>query len=138
MARVIAALNKRLDFPVPFHAVVAANREYALKDFWRDFPSARRQRRATRTSCPTSPVRRESNPNAFEQARVFAPYLDGLCERDRELLTERMLLGLTPQQSADRRGIPRGTLDTRYSRALNKAREKRRDLDVRNPDEGAA
>lgn len=72
------------------------------------------------------------------QAMEFAPYIEGLSEADRELLAERMLLGLTPEQSAARRSIERGTLDTRYSRALGRARQRRRELDVRDPGEGAA
>jgi DNA-directed RNA polymerase specialized sigma24 family protein len=80
----------------------------------------------------------DDQQSLLREALEFVPYIDGLSEGDRELLTERMLLGLTPEQSAARRGIPRGTLDTRYSRALDRARRKRRELDVREPDEGAA
>lgn len=79
----------------------------------------------------------EDEQSLRREAMEFAPYLTGLSEADRELLTERMFMGLSPEQSAARRGINRQALDTRYSRALARAREQRRKLDVRDPDEGA-
>jgi DNA-directed RNA polymerase specialized sigma24 family protein len=80
----------------------------------------------------------EDEQSLRRQAMEFAPYIAGLSDGDREVLTERMFLGLTPEQSAARRGISREALDTRYSRALARARAQRRKLDVRDPDEGAA
>jgi DNA-directed RNA polymerase specialized sigma24 family protein len=137
MARVIAALNKRLDFPMPFHVVVAANREYALKDFWREF-LAEKATTHDPTDLPDLAGAGQPDPNAFEQARVFEPYLNGLTELERDLVIERIFLDMSPQQSADKRGIKRNAVDQAYHRAVKKLRANRPRPDIRDQGEGAA
>jgi DNA-directed RNA polymerase specialized sigma24 family protein len=137
MVRVVAALNKRLNFPMPFHVVVAANREFALKDFWEEYLGEQ-----ARPYEPTELVdlagAAEPGPTDFEQARVFEPYLEGLTTLERELVIERIFLDMTPQQSADKRGMKRNAVDQAYHRAVKKLRANRPRPDVRDQDEGAA
>lgn len=136
MVRVVSALSKRLEFSVPFHVVVGANREYALKDFWTEYRGN-----------PSRPYEADDLVNLagaveqtteFELARGFAPYLEGLTALERELVTERIFLDMSPQQSADSRGMKRNAVDQAYHRALKKLRANRPQPDVRNQDQGAA
>ncbi len=137
MARVIAALNKRLHFPMPFHVVVAANREYALKDFWREFLGEEATTHDP-NDLPDLAGAGQPGPNAFEQARVFEAYLEGLTQLERDLVIERIFLDMTPQQSADKRGRKRNAVDQAYHRAVKKLRANRPRTGVRDQGEGAA
>src|SRR5262249_19793295 len=113
MVRLIAALNKRLNFGSPFHVVVAVNREYALKDFWRDYLGE-----AAKAQDPVDLAdlagAAPDHPSEVDQARAFEPYLVGLSKRERDLVVERLFLDMTPQQSADKHGMKRNAVDQAY------------------------
>jgi DNA-directed RNA polymerase specialized sigma24 family protein len=137
MVRVVAALNKRLDFSMPFHVVVGANREFALKDFWKEYLGE-----PARPHEPTELVdlvgAAEPGPTDFEQAHALEPYLGGLTDLERELVIERIFLDMKPQQSADKRAMKRNAVDQAYHRAGKKLRAHRPQPDVRESDEGVA
>jgi RNA polymerase sigma factor (sigma-70 family) len=137
MVRVIAALNKQVDFPMPFHIVVAVNREYALKDFWREYLGEKATAHDP-VELPDLAGVGPSDPNAFEQARIFEPYLAGLTTLERDLVIERIFLDMTPQQSANQRGMNRNAVDQAYHRAVKKLRANRPQPDVREQGKGAA
>ena len=137
MVRVIAALNKHLDFPMPFHIVVGVNREFALKDFWREYLGEKATARDP-IELPDLAGAVQPDPNVFEQARIFEPYLAGLTSLERDLVVERIFLDMTPQQSADKRGMKRNAVDQAYHRAGKKLRANRPSPDVREQGEGAA
>jgi DNA-directed RNA polymerase specialized sigma24 family protein len=123
----------------PVHVLARIWVGFFLKRYWRARGRDKKKMLRVAEMTPERDIEIGDDQQSLRrEAMEFAPYIDGLSEADRELLTERMLLGLTPEQSAARRGIARGTLDTRYSRALGRAREKRRELGVRDPGEGAA
>lgn len=127
------------DSDAPVHALARLWLTIFLRRHWR--AHGREKKKMLRVAEMTPEIEIEigdDEQSLRREAMEFAPYIAGLSEADRELLTERMLLGLSPEQSAARLGIGRRALDTRYSRALGRAREKRRELDVRDSDEGAA
>ena len=137
MVRLVAALNKRLRFSVPFHVVVARNRDYAMKDLWRDRFGEEASAHDP-SDLPKLAGAAEDSSSAVEQARAFAPYLTGLTERERELITERIFLDMTPEQSARKHGMKRNAAYQAYHQALKKLRANRPRPDVRNRGEGAA
>lgn len=123
----------------PIHILARIWIGFFLKRHWRGVERYQKKKLRVAEMTPESAdVVSDDEQSLRRQAMEFAPYIAGLSDGDRELLTERMLVGLTPEQSAARRGISREALNTRYSRALGRAREQRRKLDVRDPDEGAA
>lgn len=82
-------------------------------------------------------MRRSRRETWLDQARAFAPYLEGLTTRERELVTERLFLDMTPQQSAEKHGAKRNAIDQTYHRASAKLRANRPRPDIRNQDEEA-
>ena len=137
MVRLLVALKKRLHFRVPFHVVVAVNREYAIKDFWRD--------RIGEKANPHDPSElpdfagvAEEPSSVVDQARAFEPYLAGLTERERTLVVERIFLDMSPEQSATEHGMKRNAVYQTYHQALKKLRANRPRPDVRDRGEGAA
>lgn len=99
MVRLLAALNKRLHFSVPFHVVVAANLRYAIADFWRENHGEKATAHDP-SELPDLAGAVEDPSSAVQQARVFDPYLIGLTERERALIVERIFLDMSPDQSA--------------------------------------
>lgn len=58
----------------------------------------------------------------LEQVEGLAHALTGLNQREREIVIERAVLDLRPEQVAERHGMSRGALEAAYSRALAKLR----------------
>jgi RNA polymerase sigma-70 factor, ECF subfamily len=133
----LVTIVKREDIAIPFHLLASINLKFFIKRFFRT-----RQRTRSDPVAEIPPANEvevgDDQQSLARQAMEFAPYLDGLSERDRELVTERMFLGLTPEQSAARHGISREALDVAYHRALNRLRKNLCSRDVRKPDEGVA
>ncbi|HUY58504.1 MAG TPA: sigma-70 family RNA polymerase sigma factor [Solirubrobacteraceae bacterium] len=133
VGRLVKALNKKLEFDAPFHIVAAKNLTWAINDYWR--------RRAREKAHPLDPAEMpedrdtdgvvEEATSATEQARAFDAYLDGLSQRERELVTERIFLDMTPVQIAARHGMSRAAVDTALHRALAKIRHSGKLDDVR-------
>lgn len=65
-------------------------------------------------------------------AEVMAEIIEDLSSRDQQILVERYVAGLTPEQIADRLGVSRRVIDTAHSRALAKLRKNPRVIAVRN------
>ena len=140
VGRLVKALNKKLEFDAPFHLVAAKNLTWAINDYWR--------RRAREKAYPLDPAEMpgdrdthgvvEETTSTTEQARGFDAYLDGLSLRDRELVTERIFLDMTPVQIASRHGMSRAAVDTALHRALAKIRQSGKLDDVRKQQEETA
>ncbi len=141
MSRLVKALNAKLDFEMPFHVVAAKNLVWAIRDYWRGsdaekaFPLDPHNIAADEAIAPTTD---EAVISPTDQARAFGPYLDGLSERDRELVIERIFLDMTPGQIASRHGMSRGAVDTAMHRLLHRLRESPQLDDVRNRRESTA
>lgn len=132
MVRVIKALNKDSELSSPIHAVVAANRGFALRDFWRE----RRRGLDLQDDLEVRAERdgaADHNRTTVEEARAFAAHLEKLPDSERELVTERIFIGLTPLESAKRHGMSRNAVDQAYHRAMKKLRADAPQPAVRNP-----
>jgi RNA polymerase sigma factor (sigma-70 family) len=136
-AKLAQIVKDEEDIGIPFDILARVRLTICLKRYWREHGTSR--------SFPVAEMPDDAETSAGDeqqslrrQATEFVPYLDGLPERDRELLIERLFFGLTPEQSAARHDMTRGALDVAYHRALKRLRERRRELGVRESDEGAA
>ena len=129
LIRVTDALRKEVDADSSFAALVAMNIEWEVIDY------ARRRRRLAHEvhpeiadfPDPTAPER----PTLAEEARELRERIAGLSGRDQQMLAERMLLGLKPEEIARRHGVRRQVVDTATSRALKKLETSDQLADVR-------
>ncbi len=146
MSRLVKALNKTLDFESPFYVVAAKNLEWAILDYWRAsvseeaFPldPSKIVDDVDTNGEVMVPATDEAVISVTGQAQAFGPYLDGLSERDRELVIERIFLDMTPMQIAARHGMSRGAVDTAMHRLLNRLRQSPQLDDVRSRQESTA
>lgn len=74
---------------------------------------------AEATAAPGTP---EDDAVTADRARRLLSALDALRDEDRRILTYRYLLDLTEAEMADALGVARGTVKSRLSRALARAR----------------
>jgi DNA-directed RNA polymerase specialized sigma24 family protein len=71
------------------------------------------------------------SPTLADEARALHERIAGLSGRDQQMMAERMLLGLKPEEIARRHGVQRQVVDTATSRALKKLLTSDRLADVR-------
>lgn len=118
MIGVAKALEDDFDPEMPFGALVAKNIPWDVIDWVRV-----RERRAGEISADTAampdPAQRDT-PSLADEACRLRELIADLPERDREIVAQRMLLGLDPKRIAEIHGISRGAVDTATSRALKK------------------
>ena len=118
LIRIADALKKEVAPSKSFRGLIAVNIEWEVTDY------ARRRRRFAREVHP--PVEDFPDPAAPErptladEARELRERIAGLSGRDQQMLAERMLLGLRPEEIARRHGVQRQVVDTATSRALKK------------------
>jgi RNA polymerase sigma factor (sigma-70 family) len=74
---------------------------------------------------------------ALVHAEVMAEIIEDLGPREQRIILERYVVGLMPQEIADRLGVSRRVVDTAFSRALGKLRTNPRVIAVRNQIEEA-
>ena len=119
MIGVAKALEGDFDVEMPFGALVAKNISWDVIDWVRS-----RARRAD--EIPTEDVvvpdgdPNDLSPSLADEAERLRELIGKLPERDRQIVTERMLFGLKPQQIAEIHGISRGAVDVITLRALKK------------------
>lgn len=137
IAELLKILKRDIVPDIPFHLLAQANVGFVLKRYWRakgrdnSFPMAP-------SELPDQTGVEDRHQSLDKQQQDLAPWLDGLNDRDKELLIERLFFDVRPKDAAARRGMSRGALDVAYHRALNCVRKMRREGDVREHDEGAA
>jgi RNA polymerase sigma factor (sigma-70 family) len=114
---------------VPFRVVVFLDAQTRAIDYWRA-----RQRRNRHVADLGGEVPAVATPEqvALVHAEVMAEIIEDLGPRDQRILMERYVVGLAPQEIANRLGVTRETIDTAHSRALAKLRSNPRVIDVRN------
>jgi RNA polymerase sigma factor (sigma-70 family) len=139
LKRLHVALKKRHAFGKPFFKVVLDNIEWALQDYWKA-PARRDESDPTDLDAlPPQSRAPDPLPSLADQARDVDARLDGLSERDRRIVAERLYVGRTPEEVAELLGVNREACDTAYSRAVARLRKspqmadvrKRRDLSAR-------
>jgi RNA polymerase sigma factor (sigma-70 family) len=114
---------------VPFRVMVFLNAQTRAIDYWRG-----RQRRNRYVADLGGELPDVAGPEqiALVHAEVMAKIIEDLGVRDQRILIERYVVGLAPQEIADRLGITREAIDTAHSRALAKLRINPRVINVRN------
>jgi len=130
LIRVADALKKEVDASSgALGGLIAVNIEWEVIDY------VRRRRRRAREVHPQ--IENFPDPAALEQptladeARALRERIAGLSGRDQQIMAERMLLGLTPEEIAERHGVHRRVVDTATSRALRKLQASDELSDVR-------
>jgi RNA polymerase sigma factor (sigma-70 family) len=119
MIGVAKALEGDFDVEVPFGAIVAKNIDWDVIDWVRS-----RERRAAEISTAVVDVPYvdpgEEQPSLVDEARRLRELIDELPGRDHEIVAQRMLFGLRPNQIAEIHGITRNAVDVATHRALKK------------------
>jgi RNA polymerase sigma factor (sigma-70 family) len=118
LVRVADALRKDVDATGSLGGLIAVNIEWEVIDH------VRRRKRFAREVHPEieafpDPAAPE-RPTLADEARDLRERITGLSGRDQQMLSERMLLGLKPEEIAARHGVRRQVVDTATSRALKK------------------
>lgn len=101
-------------------ALIGSCVDLAVVDFIRLRVRRRQRERITEPQTMAEPAVQDVSPQ--EQAEALAEVLVGLNQRDREIVVERAVVEITPEQVAVRRKMSRGAVDATYSRALAKLR----------------
>jgi RNA polymerase sigma factor (sigma-70 family) len=118
LIRLAEALKKEVDASKSFRGLIAINIEWEVTDF------ARRRKRLAREVHPVSQdfpdPAAPDRPTLADEARELRERIAGLSGRDQQIMAERMLLGLKPEEIARRHGVQRQVVDTATSRALKK------------------
>jgi RNA polymerase sigma factor (sigma-70 family) len=137
LLRVAEALGKDKDVGASssLGGLIAVNIEWEVIDH------ARRRRRRARELQPATedfpdPAAPEA-PTLADEARALRERIAGLSGRDQQMMAERMLLGLKPEEIARRHGVRRQVVDTATSRALKKLLASDELSDVRAARSGA-
>jgi RNA polymerase sigma factor (sigma-70 family) len=137
LIRVAEALGKDKDVGASssLGGLIAVNIEWEVIDH------ARRRRRRARELQPATedfpdPAAPEA-PTLADEARALRERIAGLSGRDQQMMAERMLLGLKPEEIARRHGVRRQVVDTATSRALKKLLASDELSDVRAARSGA-
>jgi RNA polymerase sigma factor (sigma-70 family) len=131
LIRVADALKKEVDASSSsLGGLIAVNIEWEVIDY------VRRCRRRAREVHPEienfpDPAAPEQ-PSLADEARALRDRIAGLSGRDRQIMAERMLLGLKPEEIAGRHGVHRRVVDTATSRALKKLQASDELSDVRH------
>lgn len=137
MRRLARALANKQSFNKPFRQVVLDNIDWQMKDYWK---APTRRDESDPHDLAALPVQRrapEPPPSLEEQARDFAARLEGLPERDRMIVVERLYVGRTPDEIAQDLGVSRAACDTASSRAFAKLRAADSMTDVRKRARGS-
>ena len=118
MIGAVKALDGDFDAEMPFGALVAKNIPWDVIDWVR----ARGRRAEIPIEDVVVPVGDPdyAQPSLADEAERLRELIGSLPERDREIVTQRMLFGLGPQQIAEIHGISRGAVDVATHRALKK------------------
>ena len=114
---------------VPFRVLVFLNAQTRAIDYWRARQRHNRHVPDLGGEVPEVAAREQV---ALVHAEVMAEIIEDLGPRDQRILVERYVVGLAPQEIADRLGVTRQTIDTAHSRALAKLRINPRVTAVRN------
>jgi RNA polymerase sigma factor (sigma-70 family) len=131
LRRLHVALLKRQAFGKPFFKVVLDNIGWALMDHWKAPARQDESDPADLDALPPQSRAPELLPSLAEQARDVDARLEGLSERDRRIVTERLYVGRTPEEVAELLGVSREACDTAFSRAVARLRETPQMADVR-------
>lgn len=128
--RLVNVLNEQISFgEATFRVLVYKNANWEVIDFWRQRKRAIGREADLGGEMPEIPATEQV---ALVHTEVFAEIIEELSPREQRIVVERWVVGLSPQEIADRMGVARGAVDTACSRALAKLRKSPRVIAVRN------
>jgi RNA polymerase sigma factor (sigma-70 family) len=130
-------VTRKTEFERPFHVVARVNLRWIIDTYWRK-KAGNKSDAVAPAEMPDLEVVEDETQSFDKQAIEFAPWLDGLGDRDRRLLCERIFFDLSPETVAERLGIKGNAVNVALFRALARARENQRPPDVSDPAHGAA
>jgi RNA polymerase sigma factor (sigma-70 family) len=119
MIGVVKALKDDFDPEMPFVALVAKNTEWDVIDWVRAQERRNRDLLTDDVTAWADPAQPDA-PSLVDEARRLHELIEELPPRDREMVSQRMLLGWDPKRIAAFHGVSRGVVDTATSRSLKK------------------
>ena len=114
---------------MPFRVRVFLDAQSRAIDYWRARERHNRHVSDFGGELPEVATREQV---ALVHAEVMAEIIEDLGPREQRIVVERYVVGLAPQQIADRLSVAREVVDTAYSRALAKLRVNPRVIAVRD------
>jgi len=134
LVRLADALKKEVAASNSFGGLIAVNIEWEVIDH------VRRRKRLAREVHPEIEVFPDpaapERPTLAGEARELRERIADLSGRDQQIMADRMLLGLKPEEIARRHGVQRQVVDTATSSALKKLLTSDQLADVRQAREG--
>lgn len=132
MRKLARALQNKQSFGKPFRRVVLDNITWAVADYWRE--PARKDESDPHDLDELPPQDRtpQPPPSDVDQARDLSERLVSLSDKDREIVLDRLVVGLSPVEIAKKWGMSRAACDVAFSRAAQRLRESVAMRDVRD------
>ena len=127
--RLLRALAKKTEFEYPFHALARINLRWVIDSFWRR-KAGNKTDAVDPTLMPDVRLAEDDTQSLDMQRLEFVPWLDGLSDRDRSLLCQRIFFDLSPEQVAQRLVMKANAVNVALFRALERARRNNGPPDV--------
>jgi RNA polymerase sigma factor (sigma-70 family) len=135
--KLFGVVSRKTEFESPFHVVARVNLRWIIDTYWKQ-KAANKSDAVDPMEMPDLEVVEDEIQSFDKQVIEFAPWLDGLSDRDRRLLCERIFFDLSPDTVAERFGIKPNAVNVALFRALERARENQASPVVSDSAEGAA
>lgn len=137
MLALVRLLRRKTEFGCPFHVVARVTLRYRIIDYFED-RKANKSDAVDPLDFPDIERVEDDIQSLDKQVIEFAPWLDGLSDRDRRLLCERIFFDISPENVGERLDIKANAVNVALFRALGRARKNQPRPDVSDSGEGAA
>ena len=137
MLALVRLVGRKTEFGSPFHVVARVTLRYRIIDYFED-KKANKSDAVDPLDFPDLEGIEDEIQSLDKQVIEFAPWLDGLSDRDRRLLCERIFFDISPENVGERLDIKANAVNVALFRALERARKNQAPPDVSDPAEGAA
>jgi RNA polymerase sigma factor (sigma-70 family) len=137
MLGLVRLLSRKTEFTSPFHVVARVNLRYRIIDYF-EKKAANKSDAVDPLDFPDTEGVEDETQSLDKQVIEFAPWLDGLSDRDRRLLCERIFFDISPENVGERLDTTANAVNVALFRALERARKNQAPPDVSDSDEGAA
>ncbi len=137
MLVLVRLLGRKTEFTSPFHVVARVNLRYRIIDYFEN-KAANKSDAVDPLDFPEIEGVEDEIQSLDRQVLEFAPWLEGLSERDRRLLCERIFFDISPENVGGRLDMKANTVNVALFRALERARKNQSPPDVSDSGKGAA